>query len=537
MPSRTDISLVVEKGRPFGQIKSVDDVQPPAEYSFFLTVMVCVTAVTGFLMGYDLCIVAVVLGPIREYFGVCGSNYVDSAVGSDPCIMNELFVAILAPGAMVSSLIGGWAADKFGRRALLIASDIFFASAATLMAVSTSYWSMLLGRSLLGVGIGMGFVVFPAYMAEVSPAEVRGALVTCQEVAQCIGCLSAYGIAFIVSPADHWRGLLLAAGIPAILQLFGTLILPESPRWLVANNKLKQARIALEKISGYQPFCGTNKFDDPHNELISNFVETILCREIELPDEPTKLDRVRASKLVLAQAEMEESIKKFNDLEELDCEVRSVALTLASRSASRTSIGDTDFLAETEFPPAMPQPPLQILLDLMEEQEVRENGKEKRREDQRIRYEEELVSAKAEGHLGLIKYSFLRVKSVCTLRGRLSRLLDHKYALLVACGCAAAQNLTGANTILYYSVDLFKMGGICNPLFAGVMIGVVKVSHHQDAACIFWLVLWCLSNAGLSREDWTSFTTDGWNRGHHVMPFGFSSEIFLCKHIYFPGNF
>lgn len=72
------------------------------EFSLFLFLMVCVTAVTGFLMGYDLCIVAVVLGPVRDHFGLCEGQGGTEALGAaQPCVMNELFVAILAPGAMV----------------------------------------------------------------------------------------------------------------------------------------------------------------------------------------------------------------------------------------------------------------------------------------------------------------------------------------------------------------------------------------------------------------------------------------------------
>eukprot|EP01053_Blabericola_migrator_P003394 Blabericola_migrator_1__3393@NODE_1_length_33786_cov_123_788665_g0_i0_p23_GENE_NODE_1_length_33786_cov_123_788665_g0_i0NODE_1_length_33786_cov_123_788665_g0_i0_p23_ORF_typecomplete_len192_score13_04_NODE_1_length_33786_cov_123_788665_g0_i03184532420 len=74
-------------------------------YSAFLYTMVAVTAVTGFLMGYDLCIVAVVLGPIRDHFGVCAGGGTEALGEAPPCIMNELFVAILAPGAMVSKIV------------------------------------------------------------------------------------------------------------------------------------------------------------------------------------------------------------------------------------------------------------------------------------------------------------------------------------------------------------------------------------------------------------------------------------------------
>lgn len=179
----------------------------------------------------------------------------------------------------------------------------------------------------------MGFVVFPTYMAEVSPANVRGALVTCQEVAQCIGCLSAYAVAYFISPVDHWRMLLLCAGIPAILQMFGTLLLPESPRWLVGHKKIRKAHVALERIAGKRGICGQIREKDEEDVARYNFVNTLLISpSVYSGSDLSRLSRVRAAKVLI-----DEEGRKFSDLD-FDMEMRSAFVTYASRSASRTDL-------------------------------------------------------------------------------------------------------------------------------------------------------------------------------------------------------
>lgn len=114
----------------------------------------------------------------------------------------------------------------------------------------------------------------------------------------------------------------------------------------------------------------------------------------------------------------------------------------------------------------------------MEEQELRDEQRTRRREEKVRRDREELEAARAEGLAStwyLIKYKvndFFSLERFSIFR----KLSLYKIPILIALGCAASNNLTGSNTILYYSVDLMRMGGICDPLFTGVMIGVVKVS-------------------------------------------------------------
>lgn len=348
---------------------------------------------------------------------------------------------------------------------------------------------MLCGRALLGVGIGMGFVVFPTYMAEVSPARVRGALITCQEVAQCIGCLSAYGVAYFISPNEHWRLLLFCAGIPAVLQGLGTLLLPESPRWLVGQKKVRKARIALERIAGRRGLCGRLPADcvDDEEETRNDFVDKLL----ESPSAATgsdlsRLSRVRATRLLLD--------RRVADLDRL---MRSTALSLQDQDEQQ--LGEESEAAIHIESAAVysvgEQPPLKVLLDLMEEEEVREEGRNKRRDERKKRDMEEFEASKAEGNVscvGALLFKAWRILSPAN-SSLCRKIRSNITPLSIAVGCAAAQNLTGANTILYYSVDLMRMGAICDPLFTGVMIGVVKVTTNildtQTYTCMHVVVV------------------------------------------------
>ncbi|EZG46262.1 major facilitator superfamily transporter [Gregarina niphandrodes] len=419
-------------------------------------------------MGYDLCIVAVVLDPIRQEFAVCaGGESLDGLGKAAPCLLNELFVAILAPGAMVASLFGGWAADRFGRRRILMLSDVFFFCAATTMSLAQTYSVMLAGRALLGVGIGMGFVVFPTYMAEVAPAAVRGVLVTCQEVAQCLGCLGAYAVAFFVNPRTQWRALLFFAGVPAVIQLIGTLVLPESPRWLVCKRKIPSAKRALERIAGHSP--------DPEHESRYTIVERFL---VATPpsgysdSSASRISRVRAARAVFQGAD-ERGIG-VDDIRDIEHEMRYHA-TLTRENSRVDNV--TDFGSPYMPPPGSRQPPIQVLLALIEEEELRQLNKQKKRMERVKRDDEEMLAKFNEKRVSHVMYNLFRFKRWISLdhNPTVQKVRANIMPLLIAMGCAISQNFTGANTILYYSIDLFKMGGVCDTVLPGFMIGVVKL--------------------------------------------------------------
>lgn len=130
----------------------------------------------------------------------------------------------------MASLIAGPLQDKFGRKASIIMADILFTVGAVIMAVAPTIPVLMVGRYIIGLGVGMASLVVPVYLSEVSPQEVRGAVVATDIMIITAGQF----IAALISLAlgNRWRIMLGLAGVPSALQLIGMFFMPESQRWL-----------------------------------------------------------------------------------------------------------------------------------------------------------------------------------------------------------------------------------------------------------------------------------------------------------------
>ncbi|PHJ23259.1 sugar transporter st1 [Cystoisospora suis] len=210
----------------------------PLGLKFFVAAFTA--SLTGFIVGYDLGCVAVVLNPVQTAFQLCGSTFT--------CPEKSMFIALISPGAALGGVTGGLLADAFGRRAALVFSDMLVFSAGLLISLGEIFAMLLVGRFLLGLGAGIGFVVFAAYISEITPESIRGALVASQEILQVIGCLAAYAAAWGVG-AEQWRPLTGVIACLGLLQLACLLLfLPESPRWLVQRGMLRNAEASLRRL-------------------------------------------------------------------------------------------------------------------------------------------------------------------------------------------------------------------------------------------------------------------------------------------------
>lgn len=136
------------------------------------------------------------------------------------CVPKEICVSILSPGAAAGSLLAGILADEAGRKPTLFTSNFLTMAGTFIMASAPTFAVLLVGRLILGCGIGMGFVIFSTYISEVAPDRLRGCFVSSIEVAQCVGCLLSFAVTAIWGN-EHWRWLLTAVGIIAAIQLFG----------------------------------------------------------------------------------------------------------------------------------------------------------------------------------------------------------------------------------------------------------------------------------------------------------------------------
>ncbi|MBG9819686.1 major facilitator transporter [Bacillus safensis] len=168
-------------------------------------------------------------------------------------LMQGIVTSALLLGAALGAVICGRLSDRFGRRKTIfyLAALFFFSTLGC--TVSPNAEVMVLFRFLLGLAVGGASVIVPAFLAEISPAENRGRIVTQNELMIVSGQLLAFtcnaliGNIFGENPYV-WRIMLPIAAIPAIILFFGMLKVPESPRWLVTKGKNKEALQVLHRI-------------------------------------------------------------------------------------------------------------------------------------------------------------------------------------------------------------------------------------------------------------------------------------------------
>ena len=162
----------------------------------------------------------------------------------------ELVVSVVLVGAAIAALGGGRLADRIGRRATLLITGVIFVLGAILCAIAPSVNVLLVGRILVGLGIGFASTVVPLYISEISPASARGKNVSLFQLAITIGILAAYFVDYSFAGSQGWRWMLGLAVVPGLLLSLGMLPMPETPRWLVRSGRSEHARRVLEKIRG-----------------------------------------------------------------------------------------------------------------------------------------------------------------------------------------------------------------------------------------------------------------------------------------------
>ena len=157
---------------------------------------------------------------------------------------------LFTPSLTVGALLGGRLADLFGRRRLLIVTAIIFGVGGIACAAATSPAILVLGRIIVGLGIGLASGTVPVYISEVSPADARGWQVSLFQLAITVGILLAYVVDYAFAAIQGWRWMFGLAVVPAAIFGLGMVFLPESPRWLAAHGHVDRARAMLARIRG-----------------------------------------------------------------------------------------------------------------------------------------------------------------------------------------------------------------------------------------------------------------------------------------------
>lgn len=199
----------------------------------------------GLVFGYDTGVISGAVEPLRTHFAL------------DPFNLGVLVSSALI-GCIGGVIVAGALTDWLGRRTVIALSAILFMISAVWCYYSRSAMELTLARILGGVGVGFASLVAPVYIAELAPAKVRGGLVLLNQVGILVGMDLSYLVnAWIghereaVWLAEHgWRLMLGAVGIPAVIYFLLSLLIPESPRWLLKQRRSEDAMKVLRKLHG-----------------------------------------------------------------------------------------------------------------------------------------------------------------------------------------------------------------------------------------------------------------------------------------------
>lgn len=203
-----------------------------------------IVALGGFLLGFDSAVISGATPFYKETFGLnSGSVLIGFSVSS------------LILGAILGNIIAGKLADRFGRRRILMVTAVLFTISAIASALALNISSFLIARIIGGFGVGMAILIAPMYIAEIAPRNLRGTLVTFNQLNIVLGISIAYfsNYYFQQTIADFeikWRIMLGVEAIPAILYFIFLFYVPRSPRWLLQKEKEPEAIAVLKRIHG-----------------------------------------------------------------------------------------------------------------------------------------------------------------------------------------------------------------------------------------------------------------------------------------------
>jgi sugar porter (SP) family MFS transporter len=198
-----------------------------------------ISALGGYLFGFDFAVISGALPFLQKQFDL-DSYWEGFATGS------------LALGAIAGCFIAGSLSDKYGRKPGLLIAAVVFTISSLAMALAPGRNVFIVARFAAGIGVGMASMLSPMYIAEISPAPVRGRMVAINQLTIVIGILITNLVNYTLrnNGEDAWRWMFGLGAVPSGLFLLGALWLPESPRWLMKVGNTEKSKIILTKIGG-----------------------------------------------------------------------------------------------------------------------------------------------------------------------------------------------------------------------------------------------------------------------------------------------
>ena len=204
----------------------------------YIYTIALIASIGGFLFGYDLVVIAGALPYLEDYFHLSAA-------------MKGFAVSSAILGAIASPLLGLWFSERIGRRKTMMIAAFCFMISAIGSAFAITIWDFYFWRFLGGMGIGLAMMSSPIYIAELSPPHLRGRLINVNQLSNVIGINLAVIVGYFFSfKSLGWRWMFGAEAVPIAILLAGLTVIPKSPRWLAAQNRVSEALSVLIKING-----------------------------------------------------------------------------------------------------------------------------------------------------------------------------------------------------------------------------------------------------------------------------------------------
>lgn len=203
----------------------------------YLGIVAGFSALGGLLFGYDTGVISGAILFIRNDFQLSISQV-------------EGVISAVLFGALAGAACAGLLSDRFGRRKLLFYIALLFILASLGSAFAMNANWLIFNRILVGIAIGVSSMVTPLYIAEISPAYIRGTLVSLNQLAITIGIVASYLVDYSLAGTENWRWMVGLGVVPAVILGLGMAFLPESPRWLYKRGFQDRALQVLTSING-----------------------------------------------------------------------------------------------------------------------------------------------------------------------------------------------------------------------------------------------------------------------------------------------
>ncbi|XP_016488593.1 putative plastidic glucose transporter 1 [Nicotiana tabacum] len=275
---------------------------------------VLTASMSNFLFGYHIGVMNGPIVSIAKELGFEGNSFLEGLV-----------VSIFIVGAFIGSIASGSLVDKLGYRRTFQIDTLPLILGAIVSAQAHSIEEMLLGRFLVGLGIGVNTVLVPIYISEVAPTQYRGSLGSLCQIGTCVGIIASLCLAIPSENDPHWwRTMLYIASVPGFILALGMQFSVESPRWLCKAGRLDEAKKVIRNIWGSSE---VDKAIEEFGSVIKNDGSDLDSCWLELLEEPhSRVATIGGALFVLQQFAGINGVLYFSSLTFKDVGISSSAL-------------------------------------------------------------------------------------------------------------------------------------------------------------------------------------------------------------------